>query len=79
MIIAGAAKCRFCDAVFDPRLRGYFDAPWPKLPGLRHYEHDSRNPWVITFCVGHPVFGIIAIDLSAAWRQQRNDKIFETT
>ena len=22
MIVAGAAKCRFCNAVFDPRLRG---------------------------------------------------------
>ena len=58
IIIAGAAKCRFCGAVFDPRLRT------SSMQGGQNYRGFAITSMVLgilsLFCCG-PVFGIAAI------------------
>ncbi len=47
MIVAAAAKCRFCGAVFDPRLTGL-----SSMPGGQNYQG---------FAVTSMVLGIVSI------------------
>ena len=60
MILAGAARCRFCGAVFDSRLRG------SAMHGGQSYQGFAITSMVLgivgvfTFCVGI-LFGIIAV------------------
>ena len=61
MIVAGTAKCRFCGAVLDPRLRG------SSVSGGQSYKGFAITSMVLgilsLFCCG-PVFGIAAIIFS---------------
>jgi len=71
MIVAGAAKCRFCGAVFDPRLRR------TSMNQGQSYQGFATTSMVLgilalpTFCFGI-VFGIVAIIFAAIAKSGMN-------
>jgi hypothetical protein len=60
MIVAGAAKCRFCDAVFDPRLRGTSMHRGQSYQGFAITSLVLGIVSLFTSCFGI-AFGIVAI------------------
>ncbi len=59
MIVVGAAKCRFCNAIFDPNLKrmklGGRDAGWEDLRQIASYQRG------VIFCI---LFYFLAIGLA---------------
>ena len=64
MIVAGAAKCRFCGAVFDPRLRGSSAHRGQSYQGFAITSMVLGILALPTACFGI-VFGIVAIVFAA--------------